>query len=135
MEESAARQVEVITPKPLTLSRLAAKINTEHAATTRAAREMIRHILRCGEYLLEAKRQLPHGQFEDWLETHCETLGVRMARYYMQLAVRWETLGIPQKKAIEGLKSFRQIRDALLDKPKKATMETIHKKPRRTAEN
>src|SRR5438093_8957476 len=65
----------------------------------------------------ETRNGRHHGRFEEWLEAHCETLGMRMARYYyMQMALRCETLGIPQKKAIEGLKSFRQIRDALLDK-------------------
>src|SRR5206468_2558460 len=64
----------------------------------------------------ETRNGRHHGRFEEWLEAHCETLGMRMARYYyMQMALRWETLGIPQKKAVEGLKSFRQIRDALLD--------------------
>ena len=54
------------------------------------------------------------GQFAKWLEECCETLGMRMARYYyMQMALGWETLGISAKEGlIEGLQTEaeKQIR-------------------------
>jgi hypothetical protein len=38
-----------------------------------------------GDLLLEAKAQLPHGQWAEWLEANCAA-SARTARAYMQLA-------------------------------------------------
>ena len=75
------------------LAVLAARIREEHdaaeaakGAAVVAARKGIEHALAAGELLLEAKAQVPHGQWLPWLGENCPTISERMARYYMRLA-------------------------------------------------
>ncbi len=75
------------------LAVLAARIREEHdaaeaakGAAVVAARKGIEHALAAGELLLEAKAQVPHGQWLPWLAENCPTISERMARYYMRLA-------------------------------------------------
>src|SRR6266702_3408421 len=51
-----------------------------------AARKGIEHALAAGPLLLEAKAQVPHGQWLPWLAENCPTVAPRMAQYYMGLA-------------------------------------------------
>lgn len=50
-----------------------------------AARASLPYYQAAGEKLLEAKSQLQHGEFQDWVRRHFP-VKMRMARYYMQLA-------------------------------------------------
>jgi hypothetical protein len=76
------------------LTNLAAKIQAEHEAVEAAkgtalvaARKGIEHALACGDLLIEAKAQLPHGQkWLPWLTENCPAISERTARLYMQLA-------------------------------------------------
>jgi phage N-6-adenine-methyltransferase len=72
---------------------LAARIREEHDAAEAAkgaavvvARKGIEHALTAGELLLEAKAQVPHGQWLPWLAENCPAVSPRMAQYYMGLA-------------------------------------------------
>lgn len=64
---------------------LAARIRAEHAATSVALKSSITHGITAGEMLIEAKAQLPHGQWLPWLRDHCE-ISERTAQLYMRLA-------------------------------------------------
>src|SRR5229473_6358844 len=75
------------------LAVLAVRIREEHdaaeaakGAAVVAARQGIEHALAAGSLLLEAKAQVPHGQWLPWLAENCPTVSPRMAQYYMGLA-------------------------------------------------
>jgi hypothetical protein len=67
------------------LANLAARIRAEHEAVCLAARATLAHAFAAGELLLAAKAQVPHGDWADWLHTHCD-VSERSAQKYMQLA-------------------------------------------------
>ena len=67
------------------LADLANQINAEHEACHFAMRESIKHAVRAGELLVEAKAGLPHGEWASWLDAHCD-FSDRTARAYMRLA-------------------------------------------------
>lgn len=67
------------------LADLAARISAEHEAAENAYQCGVEHALQCGALLLEAKEQVPHGQWLPWLQTNC-SVSPRSARLYMQLA-------------------------------------------------
>jgi hypothetical protein len=67
------------------LAALAEQIKREHAAAEQAWKESVRHAIRCGELLLQAKAKLEHGQWQPWLRKHVK-FAARTARDYMALA-------------------------------------------------
>lgn len=73
------------------LSVLAAQISQAHVAATSAAISALEHGRHCGELLIEAKAQLPHGEWEQWVAAHC-TFQLRTAQEYMRVARRWQEL-------------------------------------------
>jgi hypothetical protein len=73
------------------LADLAHRINVEHKATVDALRSAVVHAMAAGDLLLEAKKQIPHGQREKWFEDHCE-MSDRSRRLYMQLAKHRKTI-------------------------------------------
>lgn len=64
---------------------LPAAIRVEHQAAQAAAGEAVRHAIRAGELLLQARAALPHGEFGAWLEASVE-FSARTAQGYMRLA-------------------------------------------------
>lgn len=50
---------------------LAAQVRVEHEAAQSAMQAAVGHAIRAGELLLEAKAQLPHGQFGAWISSAC----------------------------------------------------------------
>jgi hypothetical protein len=71
------------------LTVLAARIQKEHKASTRAVRRGLTHAIRAGELLLEAKAQIKqqygHGHWLPWLKKSC-AIPERIVRHYMRLA-------------------------------------------------
>jgi hypothetical protein len=67
------------------LANLAAQIRQEHQAATLAIRRGCEHAIAAGRLLIEAKGQVPHGQWLRWLKEHCQ-ISVRSAQTYMQIA-------------------------------------------------
>jgi hypothetical protein len=67
------------------LADLAARIRIEHEAYAASVKRGLEHARRAGEMLIEAKRQVPHGQWLPWLADHCE-VSERSAQAYMQVA-------------------------------------------------
>jgi hypothetical protein len=49
------------------------------------------HAIACGELLIEAKRQVKHGEWRPWIEANCK-VPARTARHYMALARRRKRL-------------------------------------------
>src|SRR5271163_3492730 len=81
-----ARLMEAADPQfSNSLVDLAARIKTEHTAVSSALKESLRHAIAAGELLLEAKDQVPHGQWLPWLQKHC-SIFERTAQLYMRVA-------------------------------------------------
>jgi hypothetical protein len=73
-------------PQPCAeLSTIALEANKEHQLATDSAWQAIKHAVRCGELLAQAKAELPHGSFLPWLQGNFKA-SVRKAQIYMQLA-------------------------------------------------
>jgi hypothetical protein len=64
---------------------LAARIRHEHEATSAALKSSVAHAMAAGDLLLEAKTQVPHGQWLPWLKEHC-LISERTAQLYMRVA-------------------------------------------------
>jgi hypothetical protein len=64
---------------------LAARITAEHSAVSIALSDSVRHAVAAGEMLIEAKAQVPHGQWLPWLRDNC-TMSERTAQLYMRCA-------------------------------------------------
>lgn len=75
----------------LSLDSLAPAINTAHERCRAAYRTVLADAKSAGELLLQAKSQVPYGQWLNWLEKNC-TCSDRTARHYMQIATHWEEI-------------------------------------------
>jgi hypothetical protein len=71
---------------------LAARIRTEHDGAKAAVKRCVEHAIAAGEFLIEAKAQLKHGQWLPWLQERCG-LNERTARRYMRVAKNKDKLG------------------------------------------
>ncbi len=67
------------------LTALASRINAEHRACDEALREGLRHSVRAGEMLLEAKGRVRHGEWGAWVRDNFEG-SARTAQAYMKVA-------------------------------------------------
>lgn len=76
---------------PSALPDLADAINLEHKAAIEHAQHAVEHALKCGRLLIQAKGQLPHGEFLSWLSEHCH-VKQRQARNYMRVADNWQAI-------------------------------------------
>ena len=54
------------------LDMLANEINTEHALVKEHCESMLLHAKICGDHLIAAKKQCPHGKWGGWLDEHCD---------------------------------------------------------------
>jgi hypothetical protein len=48
------------------------KIKVEHAKCIAAGQEALRHAINCGKYLTEAKANVPHGEWIEWVKANCQ---------------------------------------------------------------
>jgi hypothetical protein len=69
----------------ITLPTLAARIRHEHEQVATSMMSAINHAIAAGELLLEAKRQVKHGEWLPWLAENCD-IAERTAQAYMRLA-------------------------------------------------
>src|ERR1700722_5999436 len=65
------------------LADLAARISAEHPSVSTHLKESLRHSIAAGALLLEAKAQVPHGQWLPWLRDHC-SISERTAQLYIR---------------------------------------------------
>ena len=72
---------------PVLAANLGTEINDTHALAQQHAGEAIKHALRCGELLIEAKAKVPHGQWLPWLRQNI-AFSDRTAQGYMRIAQR-----------------------------------------------
>ena len=79
---------QVVLPLPPSL---AAQINAAHERAQGAVRDALGHAAEAGRLLIDAKRQLPHGQFGAWMAEHC-AFARTTASLYMRVARQWPEL-------------------------------------------
>jgi hypothetical protein len=102
------------------LTTLAAKINQIHgdceqalAIAQSAQQSALQHARRCGELLLQAKRQIPHGGWETWREANLQ-LSSSTASLYQRVAQNWERLeaeGVADLSLREADRLLRQAKE------------------------
>lgn len=89
---------------------LAERINAEHRACALAAGAALRHAIRCGGLLREAKAGVGHGGWLPWLAQHFEG-APRTAQHYMRMSREAEaktTLRGPNTQAVTHLAEARK---------------------------
>jgi hypothetical protein len=89
------------------LADLAHRIRAEHEASGTAIKRGLHHAMAAGDLLLEAKKQIKHGQWLPWLKKQCE-IPERTASHYMRLARKRSKIGnvadLTVKRAVEMLR-------------------------------
>jgi cell division protein FtsB len=68
------REVSTVTAK---------KINEAHRLARSSAETAVQHAIRCGQMLAQRKAELDRGEFDAWVEKHCE-FGRRTAYVYIK---------------------------------------------------
>ncbi|WP_337996267.1 hypothetical protein [Oleispirillum naphthae] len=82
---------QALTTRPL--DALARDINYAHGSILEATSSMLKWARRAGEFLIEAKKQCPHGTFKDWVEANTR-VKYDTAKEYMQVAKRSKTVDL-----------------------------------------
>jgi hypothetical protein len=88
--------------KSNSLADLAARIRDEHDATIAALRSSVVHAMAAGDLLIEAKAQVPHGQWLLWFNKNC-TMSERTGQLYMKLAKNRATIEKEMAKSAMGV--------------------------------
>jgi hypothetical protein len=86
---------------------LAARIQQEHEACRSCLQRGLEHAIAAGRLLIEAKTQVPHGQWLSWLKTNC-VVSPRTAQAYMRVT---NSIGDDEAKAQRV--AHLSLRDAL----------------------
>jgi hypothetical protein len=103
---------------PTGLADLATRIKALHAQVIDSAKNVVRRAIEAGSALIEAKRQVGHGGWLQWLEEHCE-VSDRTAEAYMKLAHNRQKL--EPIFAVAANMTLTQALRAIKDKPDKGT--------------
>ena len=82
----------------LTGETLVVAIRTEHEAASAAARSALEHALECGRLLAQARAEVPHGSWENYLSDTCG-IAPRTGRLYLRLHAHRDRLGNRQRVA------------------------------------
>jgi hypothetical protein len=114
-EGDAVTELMLIQPESvLSLGTLADRANAAHREAESMAYAALEHARQAGEALLEAKEQLPHGDWGDWLRDHFEG-SPRTAQMYMRVVRGWGELEGKTQRVAD--LSLRQA-VGLLEKPR-----------------
>lgn len=87
------------------LADLAARIRAEHEAASADFNSGLRHAMTAGSLLIEAKAQIPHGEWLPWLKDRC-TISERTAQAYMRVSRSFNNLDDTKAQRVADL-SFR----------------------------
>lgn len=77
--------------QPSDLPDIAQRINQAVDFAQQSAHSAVEHAIKAGRLLIEAKTQVEHGAWEDWLRSNC-TVAPRTAQAYMRLAKQYPSL-------------------------------------------
>jgi len=91
------------------LSELARQVHASHCQVGRAAADVLKYALACGDLLVTAKSRVAHGQWLPWLRRDCD-LSERTANAYMQLVRHRQVLEAnPQRAANLSLRAALRL--------------------------
>jgi len=76
----------------LSMSDLVNRINAEANLADVCANQAVVHAARAGAALNEAKSQVAHGEWMDWLKENCPNVGRMQANRYMRVATEYPNL-------------------------------------------
>ena len=76
------------------------EINIAHRAAKSSAEDAIQHAITCGKLLAKAKAKLGRGEFDGWVEKHCD-FGRSSAYAYFKVAAK-------SSRALDDFKSIQQ---------------------------
>jgi hypothetical protein len=93
------------------LADLAARIRAEHEAATADLNSGLRHAMAAGQLLIEAKGQIPHGEWLPWVKDRC-TISERTAQAYMRVSRSFNNLDDTKAQRVADL-SFRDALHSL----------------------
>lgn len=108
LELTIVNEVEVIEAGKLSVAELVQRIQDRARRLNRHAQLAAKCAFEIGQLLIEAKSQVPHGEWEAWLSEHCN-LAPRTARAYMRLAKELPKLSEAERQRVTVL----PIREAL----------------------
>lgn len=94
------------------LAQLARRINDLHAQAEASYQRSLEDIRLAGLALAEAKRQVGHGGWEEWVEANL-TVGVRTAQRWMRIAAKSDTVSLlppTLRGAIDALAEHRPVK-------------------------
>jgi N-acetylglutamate synthase/N-acetylornithine aminotransferase len=106
-EQATEHPIDLIRSNSLT--DLAARIRAEHEAAAAALNQGLQHAIAAGKLLIEAKKEIPHGQWLPWLKANC-AISERTGQAYMRVARSFGKLDETKTQRVADL-SFR---DALI---------------------
>lgn len=98
----------ILAPDQDTPAELALRINMRVQMAESHAKKAVEYAFEIGQLLNEAKPQINHGEWEQWLAEHCH-LAQRTARAYMKLAKAFPILPEAERQRVTDL----PIREAL----------------------
>lgn len=84
------------------LSHLAALINEKTRKAEHAARSAVENAMAAGELLTRAKKEVPHGEWGQWIALNCE-VSARTAQAYMALSRRMPMLSDAEAQRVADL--------------------------------
>jgi DNA polymerase III sliding clamp (beta) subunit (PCNA family) len=90
-EDAVITQVKRKTDTEFTLSELAKKINAGHEACVELLKKSVVHALKNGRWLIQAKEQVPYGEWEDFKKSQL-SFSARTAEEYMYIAKHGEEI-------------------------------------------
>ena len=100
---------------PDTLEELALQIRTASSDAQRYANKATEGALIAGRLLIEAKPQVPHGEWENWVTVNCD-VAPRTARAYMQLSKNLDSFDSPNRQRVAVL-PLREAMKAITTDP------------------
>jgi hypothetical protein len=94
------------------LDKLATLIQQRHEAVAASLKEAVSNAIAAGELLLEAKKQVGHGEWLPWLAENCD-ISERTAQAYMRLArapleMRNAVADLPLREALAAIAIRKQ---------------------------
>ena len=84
------------------LPRLATDINREHELAEESARSAVEHAYRAGNFLIQAKHRVKHGEWEQWVSANLKP-AASTVRAYMRVAGKLPRLPAQQADHIKTL--------------------------------
>jgi hypothetical protein len=88
LAEAKARADSVVRDDPETLAK---RINACHRQVEITGHQTLKYARDAGRLLLEAKEQVAHGEWQEWVRDNCQ-FALRTAQAYMSVARRWPEL-------------------------------------------